>query len=447
MVRQLETEEVVDQQEHNGQVGGLESLTELVSLWRQGSEKYSPEFLAATICADLGRRRRLAQAETQKDHLTRAEAEKQIREAQELLRRDPRLAECALADVYAEGLVEAIQDFVDARVSRRLTDEELADEGLRLLFDYDSLHLILAVLSQVPLSATARIQLRRERQALRQAADLTLRNPLAFFAASPMVNGYCLAWNVEEDSVLSQVARLGSREAKMLWEELNRAPDPVPKATPECPDENQIALAFEGLLSSSEQEAFDRHLKSCKHCCGLLDLLTAAFARLPAELPAAPQNALPQELRRPGIREVLLERLRQAYERVRVFFVSPLLPQSTLVRGMAASAPPLRFDEILQREVLIESPDVQAVVFLGGSALYLSILVDRLKTVQSLLITDMQTQSAWREEKRTEEGGEIRLHLGPAAALCGRQLEISFRVGKRLYRTRVHIRDQVEGQA
>jgi hypothetical protein len=425
---------------------GDESLGELVSLWRSGhTGGYSREFLAGTICGDLGRLRRLVSARTDEGVTPKAEEDTQLREAEVLVAQDSSFAAAALAGIDSQGSLDRLKVFV--RSFQRKSKEDCAEEGFDLLCDYDAFHLILQVLAQRRLSAPSRLSLRQHERRYRQMTRTIEANLLAFYPAALMINSYCLAWNVEEDSVLSQVARLGSREMEMLWVELNRTPGPLPEATPECPDENQVALAFEGQLSASEQGTFDHHLKGCGYCRGLLDVLTATFVRLPDKLPPAPREALPRELRRPDIKKVLLARLRQAYERVRVFFVSPFLPQPSLVRGTAASAPPLRFDEILQREVLIESPDVQAVAFLRGNTLYLSILVDRPKAVQSLLITDMQTQSAWREEKRTEERGEILLHLGPAAALCGKQLEISFRVGKRLYRTQVHIRDQAEGQA
>lgn len=446
----MKSETAVNQQGHDGQSGGLESLAELVALWRQGTERYDREFLAATICADLGRHRRLAQAETHPQDSPEADATEHIREAQALVGNDPRLARCALADVYAQGLVEAIQDFADAFARRQLTEEELADEGLRLLFDYDSLHLILGIVAQASLSPAAYKHLRHEQQVLRQAAALTERNFLAFRAAAPLVNSYCLAWNVEEDNVLSRVARLSSREAEMLWMELTRAPASLPGATPECPEENHIALAFAGQLAARQQEIFDRHLENCGHCRSLLDLLTATFARLPAVLPAAPQSALPQELRRPGFLKKLQKSLQQITqqisERVREFFVPPfVLSQPALVRGEAAATPPsVQFEEILWREVLIETPDVQVVLFPRGRKLYLSALGNRLRIVRSLRLIDMKTHSTWPTEKTNEEGVVC---LGEATNLCNKQLQISFRVGKKRYQTRILVRVQGGSQA
>lgn len=422
------------------------SLGEMVALWRSGQTGgYSREFLAGTICADLGRMNRLVGGDVEENGTLSAEERAHKQEAETLLAQDASVIDMTLEGIDPQGFITRLETFV--RSSWRKPEEDRAEEGFDLLCDYDAFHLILQVLVPEKLSVRSRQRLHQHKRLYRRITRMIEGYLPAFSDAASMVNSYCVAWNVEEDSMLSQVARFGSQEAEMVWEELNRAPDPLPEATHKCPDENRVALAFEGQLSASKQEEFDRHLKGCGHCCGLLDLLTATFVQLPARLPAAPQNALPQELRQPGLIKTLERKLRDIFDRIAdqigEFLLPPGLLTPTVVRGTAATQAPLDFTTVLQREVLIENPDVQAVLFLRGRTLYLSLLTDRRKTVRALHVTDLQTRKA-QVLSPTAEDGEF--HLGAVEEICNKQLEISFRIGKRQYRVRRHIHEGAQEQ-
>ena len=207
----------------------LETLHELLDLWRAGiydggQDQYSKEFLAGTICDDLGRLKRWAEA--QRLDLAEGitieeveETESMVKEAEEVLASDPELAESALESANHDGYLENLQNFVKAWRKGLSWDRDYrADEGLELLYWHDCLELGNTVLSKTPLSEASRERFAEVKAALAKARRLIRRNLPAFEPAASLVNDYCLNWRVEGKSILETVAYLaGGAEHDILF--------------------------------------------------------------------------------------------------------------------------------------------------------------------------------------------------------------------------------------
>lgn len=220
-------------------------------------------------------------------------------------------------------------------------------------------------------------------------------------------------------------------ELEILQTERNWVLPPLPDVTAACPDENQITEAFEGLLSPDEQRILNRHVAVCGHCRGLLDLLTATSIQVPEKLPIAPASALPVELRRIG----LLGRLQKAVRNFAVVFA----PSGIVLPAVGDSGTPDQLDELEQRQVLIKSESIQAVIFARGPWLYVSLFTDKPSNVRSLTLIDVRTRVALRTERKATRKGEVSYRLGLLDDLSGRTFEVSFELGRRPYRRRVRI--------
>lgn len=180
----------------------LETLSKLCSLWRSGENDYSQEFLADIICTDLARQCRFE------------EDEAGVKDTLELLSTDQSLSKSALEHIYTKDLFKAVLGFV-RRISQRGFREgdweyeyELADEGHRLLCDYDSLDLLFATLSISPLSILGRIKFAKEKVWFFLTTLILKRYFYVFWNASLMAEGYVQYWKVEDKSPLSLVAQM-----------------------------------------------------------------------------------------------------------------------------------------------------------------------------------------------------------------------------------------------
>ena len=426
--------------ENENRQGELESLPELVGLWRQRQGGYSREFLAATMCAELGRLRRLISGDNADRPSIKTKRE-EIAEAEKVVRSDPELAELAISYSYAVKFAEEIKQFLEVFQRGSAGDEALADRGMDVLYDYDSLSLMLNELEHSQLSKGSREKLKRERRIIDQAAKTIRRNRMAFYAASLMVNNYCLTWNVEPRSILHEAANLANIETEVLLAELTSPPAIFPQATAECPNEEQIVLAFEGRLGRVDEKLFNAHVAKCAHCPGLLDSLVRTAIRTPDHLPAVPKAALPDALRpQPKISEPWSDRAAAFVRHIIDFIVPRVLPEPILLQAAETMAYGRTLEELENRQNVMEAEKFQVVLFLRQGNLCLSVLADNLQPVTSLSAKEVKSKRKVRLKVIDETASERIYLIGPVASFIRKTLEIGVRFEKQMYLRKVRIR-------
>jgi hypothetical protein len=237
----------------------LESIDELVRLYRGGSSDYTPEYLAAAICREIGRQRRLKVANA------RENLDSGLAPAERLLAHDAALAERALSATIGP---EVLEEFREYTRERSLGDE--GDEGFRLLFTYDSLHLLASSVRSCSksLGRAGRTKLKELEGALRGMERLIAANLAVFQPDSNLVNDYCLRWGVDEESPLSRVAELSEAEGERLLQSRSEHVVPLGGETPDCLSLNVVAAMAEGSPTRPEWTA---HLKACPRCVQILN--------------------------------------------------------------------------------------------------------------------------------------------------------------------------------
>jgi hypothetical protein len=181
----------------------LESLAELVALYRcptaERSVAYSSEFLAAAICRETGRCRRVRAAIAEGIEW---DAPDELRAAESFIRETPALVEEALRAIDSEAMVGAMRRYVQ---EHPLGEDE--DEGLRLLFDYDCAHLVARVARDVreELSPAGRERLAVIERALEEIGEHVRGSPSAFRRVAQELAAYCEDWGVEPDHPMSWI--------------------------------------------------------------------------------------------------------------------------------------------------------------------------------------------------------------------------------------------------
>lgn len=182
----------------------LESLGELIELYRRGPGErgiaYSSEFLAATICREVGQFWRLrAAAEAEDAELESAE---DMQNAEALIHEAPSLLDKALDSIDPDVMVRAMRRYLE---EHPVGDDE--DEGFRLLFDYDCAHLVASVARKAHdrLSPAGRVHLDKVDRSLQETAEHVRRSPSAFRRVADALAAYCRDWAVEPDHPMASV--------------------------------------------------------------------------------------------------------------------------------------------------------------------------------------------------------------------------------------------------
>lgn len=231
------------------------------------------------------------------------------------------------------------------------------------------------------------------------------------------------------------VFELDERTAEFVLTEFRQAPAELPAATPDCPSEASLAACFAHTLSSKEREGLDRHMQTCGHCAGLLDFLTSAAVRFPRSMPTASKRLLPRGLRQPTKVEQLW---RQLKESVTDFFV----PNPARLRAFADSGGgDDQIEQLSYRHILCQTPQAQAVLYVQGRRLFLSLFTRIPNAITALTIVDGRTKVQLQQEEKGGAKDELRYNLGAIDSWRGHTLQINFRVKGRQHKEQVRIGD------
>jgi len=226
---------------------------------------------------------------------------------------------------------------------------------------------------------------------------------------------------------------LDERAAELLLAELRRPPTQLPPPTPDCLSESALAACFAHALSAQERERFAPHIRTCGRCSGLLDFLSSAALRLPADLPVTSKRILPRALRRPAAVEQLWRKLGEA---VTEFFA----PNPGRLRAFADSGGgDDQIDQISYRHVLCQTPEAQTVLYLQGRHLFLSLFGKIPGATNSLAVFDRGSKIPLQRDQNAAAPDEAKYSLGTYDLWRGHTLSIEFRLKGRGYKQRVRL--------
>jgi tetratricopeptide (TPR) repeat protein len=238
---------------------------------------------------------------------------------------------------------------------------------------------------------------------------------------------------VKRKSQSTSVFELDGRTAGLVLAEFRRAAAELPVATPDCPSEASLAAHFAQTLSSKEHERLDRHVESCGHCAGLLDFLSSAAVRSPRSMPAVSKRLLPSALRQSGRVEQLWRKLKES---MTDFFV----PNDARLRAFADSGGGNdQIEQLSYRHILCQTPAAQAVLYVQGRRLFLSLFRKIPSAITAFSVFDHGDKVQLQREGMGTAQDELKYNLGPVDSLYGHTLQINLRVKGRQYNNQVRI--------
>ena len=228
---------------------------------------------------------------------------------------------------------------------------------------------------------------------------------------------------------------LDERIAELVLAELLQPPARLPAMTPDCPSESSLAAGFAQTLSAKERERLDPHVRTCGRCSALLDFLSSTALRSPASLPAASKRILPRALRRPTRVEQLWRKLGEA---VTDFFA----PHPARLRAFADSGGGEdQIEQLSYRHVLCQTPEAQAVLYVQGRYLFLSLFGKIFNPITSLSVRDRRAKIQLQREQNGAGREELRYNLGTIESWHGHELQINVRLKGRHYKEQVRLRE------